>query len=933
MVLHNPLYPQLPGELTVLETDNSFAGQWCTLNDGYIYGVGVNQRTTVLRKREYGQSYETRGSVTALNQSFRIENRIYSTSVPGLIFVLVKNESSNFFLLKSTDGGMTFRGVFKFGEGNGPGGTNAQDVRLLRGMLELTTELPGGGGLGTLFIGEYNINKTRITGSVNDRVRIMKSVDRGETWTKVVEWNTNGSNQVGHIHAMKQDPYTGEIYICVGDYNSRIGILQWDGLSSWTDNRTLSQTGSMRGFRAFTGLQRYRTCDVLFDENYFYTFADTQTPNNPGGTESGIWRGRKDFSSYVRVDNQIYKYDPMHVGWFGEKIGDTFIFTTAREYVSTENAWKELNTQVYVSHDGVNWFVTGLLNWRDTGDPTESRYMANVFSSNQKIYMDCTAGAGHSATVQCSLARMWKTREDPVILHPVYFAGGWNNTGNDNNSGTNADSPKRTLNNILSNNRISAGARVRISKGTFNEPEIYPLWSGSNFQGRGKVVIEGQGMNRTHIIRSAGFSGGYGILIEAARANQDPSFPVELKDLEFYITEAEGPGHNNYLINNTDSYIRTINCKIGNSLNDDSPLVFLGNSGARYESECSILTGSSAPGEFKEIVKINANSTSVALKNCLILNAFDAFSINFPGTDFSLKHCTLYGIENNGVTIGQNNNSQPFIKNNIFSCKAFPIEDLSGITEKEVDYNLYNRVNRNVTDGGHGPDIGTSPGFVDADNGDFTLRSVSRCAMKGTLLPDVVYDLTGRLRLDPSSLGAYETTALTAMPEGITIDSGTGSTAEFFVSSNTEWQIADFDKWINLSLTSGKGSNNIVITSTSSNQSKSPRGTRLTISGTGTEPVFISVIQSADILNSEIDTQMLQVIIYPNPVKDIMNINYNNEEFRSICILNSSGMILRKEPVRKGSQLIDLSPLPKGIYIIQFLSADGHSKKFKIIKS
>jgi len=56
---------------------------------------------------------------------------------------------------------------------------------------------------------------------------------------------------------------------------------------------------------------------------------------------------------------------------------------------------------------------------------------------------------------------------------------------------------------------------------------------------------------------------------------------------------------------------------------------------------------------------------------------------------------------------------------------------------------------------------------------------------------------------------------------------------------------------------------------------------------------------------------MFQVIIYPNPVKDIMNINYNNDEFRSICILNSTGMILRKEPVRKGSQLIDLSPLPK----------------------
>src|SRR5512133_3356761 len=120
LLLNNSAFSQVTGELTVLETDNSFPGQWCCANDGYIYGLGVNQRTNVLRKRENGQSFETRGSVTVLNPSYRIENRMYSTSVAGLIFVLVKDETSNFFLLKSADGGMTFKVVYKFGEGNGP---------------------------------------------------------------------------------------------------------------------------------------------------------------------------------------------------------------------------------------------------------------------------------------------------------------------------------------------------------------------------------------------------------------------------------------------------------------------------------------------------------------------------------------------------------------------------------------------------------------------------------------------------------------------------------------------------------------------------------------------------------------------------------------------------------------------------------------------
>jgi len=427
-----------------------------------------------------------------------------------LIFVVVKNETSNFFLLRSADGGMTFREVYRFGEGIGPGGSQAQDVRMLRGMLELTTELPGGGGVGTLFIGEYNFNKARITGSVNDRVRIMKSADRGETWTKVVEWNTNGSNQLGHIHAMKQDPYTGEIYICTGDNNDKSGIIKWDGSSVWPDNRTLAELSGMNGFTVLYGRQRYRVCDVLFDDDHFYTFADTQLPNNPTGSESGIWKGEKDFSSYVRVDNKIFSFDSMHIGWFGEKIGNTFVFTTAREYTSS-GAWKEHNTQVYTSNDGDNWHVSGMLNWRDLNNPTLPRYINNVFAHNNKLYIDCIAGAGHYSVIQCDVSKEWNTFEDPVILHPVYYVGNWNTPGNDANSGTSPDVPKRTLNNALTSNRISAGARVKVSGGVFNETNINLNWSGAGLQGRGSVVIEGRGMEETHIIRSAGSGDTYAI--------------------------------------------------------------------------------------------------------------------------------------------------------------------------------------------------------------------------------------------------------------------------------------------------------------------------------------------------------------------------------------------------------------------------------------
>lgn len=918
-------------ETTVLETTNAFTGSWSCVNDGWIYGAGPNQRTMVLRKRETGQSYETRGNVTTLDPDFRIENRIYSTSTPGLIFVLVRNPTNNHFLLKSSDGGMTFANVFTFGAGNGPDGTDVQNVRLLRGILELTRDIPSGGGKGTLFIGEYNVNSSRTPGSTNDRIRIMKSENNGDTWTKVVEWNTNGSNQVGHVHAMKQDPYTGEIYVCLGDYNSKTGIIKWDGNAHWVDNRSIAQTGQMSGFMAFSGSQKYRTCDVLFDEDYFYTFVDTQLPNNPGGVESGIWRGRKNFSSYTRVDNQVYTYDPMHVGWFGEKIGNTFIFTTARESMSGVT-WKELNTQVYTSTNGTTWHRSGSLNWRDTGNPIETQYITSVFSHDGKIYLDCSAGAGHSATIQCALSKSWNSFEDPVIIHPVYFVGNWNAAGNDSNRGTNPDAPKRTLISMLSTNSISAGARVRVSAGTFAEQNIHPLWNSVDFQGKGSVVIEGQGMNRTSIVRTSGSGYSYGILAEASRILTDANTPLIIKDLEMYLTVDAGSDHFNHVFHVINSYIKTIECRIGNSANDDSPLIMLDGEGAKYESDNSIHISNSETSPYRETVRFNAPNTSARLKNNLIRNGHNAFTLNYPGNELILKNNTIYGIENSGVQLGAGNNSQPIINNCIFSCGAFPIEDLSGIAETGIDYNLYNRDNYAVTDGGHSPAIGTDPGFRDPDEGDFNLRSDSPCAMIGILIGDVFYDILNRRRSDPPCLGAYESPALSATPEGITLDSKSGSSATFLINSNIDWTISDYDNWVGLSTVSGAGNSNVTVITNSNNLTLDPRNTRLSISATDARTVYVNVTQSPDELTSEEDTGLHPVIIYPNPVHDVLRIDYRDEIFSSVNILNSKGALIRKMPAKGQMQDVDFSGIDTGLYFIELVYSGGGSKKFKVIK-
>jgi hypothetical protein len=913
-----------------LETVNTFTGRWCCANDGYLYGTDLKYMTTILRKRESGQGYETRGNITTVNPSFKVGYKMFGTSTPGLIFVLARTDSNNHYLLKSKDGAATFTKVFAFGQGNGIGGTDAANVRILRGVLELKRDIPSGGGTGTLYIGEYNVSQNRVAGSVNDRVRIMKSVDNGDTWIKVVEWNTNGVNQVGHIHAMRQDPYTGEIYVCTGDGLYKSGIIKWDGASPWADNKTLTEIGNMPGFKVVTGAQRYRVCDVLFDEKFIYTFADTQAPNNPSGTESGIWKGTKDLSSYIRVNNNIYNYDPMHIGWFGEKVGNTFIFTTSREYEDPANAWKELNTEVYVSSDGNNWYPSAILDWRDEGNPVLTRYINNVFSYNDKLYIDCVEGAGHSSVIQCEVRRKWYSDEDPVILHPVYFVGKWNAPGNDANSGTTPDAPKLTLGNILTNNRICAGARVRVAIGSFSEGDINPLWSAAGSQGRGSVVIEGKGMDSTHIIRSSGTGSAFGIKLEAAKTLTGPTTPLILKAVDFYVTVDGGVNHTNNVIWNVDSWVKTINCKIGNSANDDSPLISLAGTGTKYTSENCIHIANSNTGSYKSIVETNAPNEILNLKNCILLNAYDAFNVNYTGINLSLKNCTFNGIESRGVVFNINPGVQPVIENCIFSCGVASIDDQAGIAEVNVDYNLYSKPPVNITDGGHS--LNSDPIFVDPGKLNFDLKSNSPGTLGGILLHDVLFDIKGRERWNPPCIGAYESASLAVLPDTLIIDSASGLTGEFRVISNTSWNTTHDSSWISCSRSSGTGNGTFFITTTSSNKTPKPRMAALTVSSAELTPLIVTVSQKGDISTKSPETKKTDIVIYPNPVCEILTINYNDDSFSYLNILNSSGMVIARENVVTPVQQLDFSKYEPGLYFLKFLNFNGKKMTIKVMK-
>jgi uncharacterized protein (TIGR02145 family) len=73
------------------------------------------------------------------------------------------------------------------------------------------------------------------------------------------------------------------------------------------------------------------------------------------------------------------------------------------------------------------------------------------------------------------------------------------------------------------------------------------------------------------------------------------------------------------------------------------------------------------------------------------------------------------------------------------------------------------------------------------------------------------------------------------------------------------------------------------------------------------------------------------VEIYPNPVSGILNIVYKSENFETISIFNSQGLLLTKNKAIAQLQQIDFSKYPSGLYFIEFVKSSGEIKRFKVV--
>ncbi len=150
-----------------------------------------------------------------------------------------------------------------------------------------------------------SISFDKVPGGLGDKVRVLKSTD-GTTWTEIVHFNV-GSHTMRHFHCIKQDPYTGYIYLGFGD-TPRSRIIRWDPATGvWSDNAALADliqrqdsnpSGSGPGIKFMV-----ITLVVSVHVDYIFWTADAAMESGVD-TGGGMWRPLRPVLS-IRVDDSF----------------------------------------------------------------------------------------------------------------------------------------------------------------------------------------------------------------------------------------------------------------------------------------------------------------------------------------------------------------------------------------------------------------------------------------------------------------------------------------------------------------------------------------------------------------------------------------------------------------------------------------------------
>jgi len=71
------------------------------------------------------------------------------------------------------------------------------------------------------------------------------------------------------------------------------------------------------------------------------------------------------------------------------------------------------------------------------------------------------------------------------------------------------------------------------------------------------------------------------------------------------------------------------------------------------------------------------------------------------------------------------------------------------------------------------------------------------------------------------------------------------------------------------------------------------------------------------------------VTVYPNPVADQLYIGNQHDAFNQVTVITSLGQVVKKEPLKKGTNKVDVSHIASGMYYL-VLNGNKGARSVKI---
>ncbi|AZA92270.1 Protease 1 precursor [Chryseobacterium nakagawai] len=100
----------------------------------------------------------------------------------------------------------------------------------------------------------------------------------------------------------------------------------------------------------------------------------------------------------------------------------------------------------------------------------------------------------------------------------------------------------------------------------------------------------------------------------------------------------------------------------------------------------------------------------------------------------------------------------------------------------------------------------------------------------------------------------------------------------------------------------------------------------------GNEPYYGEIVLNGTLANQEIVIDRA-VKLYPNPTKDILNIDFNGKKFKTLDVYSLDGKkIITKDLSSLNTIQVNLSQYPAGIYMVTLIDSNGKNYPNKIIK-